>query len=375
MKKIFYWSPFIGKIATIKAVINSATSIKKYEKKDNNVSIINCYGEWDKYRNILKKNKIVITTLQKFFKVNVNTQGYFNSRKIFIFSFFFLYFKLKKLLEDNKPDILIIHLLTYIPLLLFLSNNFDTKLYLRISGKPKLGFLRKIFWKFSSNKIDKVFCPTQETKKILEKMKIFSKQKLIYLPDPVINKKVNLFKKKQLIKNYNFKDKKYYLSIGRLSKQKNHKFLIEFMKKKDSKLIILGNGELRKNLSDYINNNNIKNVKLLGFRRNILDYLKKAKAVIIPSLWEDPGFVMIEAANNIVPIIVSDCPSGPKEFINKNSNGYLFKSNNYKSLSSCFEKFKTDDTKIIKKKILGAFNKSMNYTDLNHYNILKDYLR
>ena len=34
MKNIFYWSPFISKVATIKAVINSAHSINKYSNKN-----------------------------------------------------------------------------------------------------------------------------------------------------------------------------------------------------------------------------------------------------------------------------------------------------------------------------------------------------
>ena len=50
-------------------------------------------------------------------------------------------FPLFKILKKTKPDYLIIHLLTSIPLLLFNLFNFDTKLILRISGFPKLNFL------------------------------------------------------------------------------------------------------------------------------------------------------------------------------------------------------------------------------------------
>ena len=48
------------------------------------------------------------------------------------------------------------------------------------------------------------------------------------------------------------------------------------------------------------------------------------------SLWEDPGFVIVEAALSNIPIISSNCPNGPREIIEK--NGYLFQNNNLESL-------------------------------------------
>ena len=46
--KVFYWSPFFSKIATIQAVLRSANSLVKYEKqKKYEVSIIDAIGEWE----------------------------------------------------------------------------------------------------------------------------------------------------------------------------------------------------------------------------------------------------------------------------------------------------------------------------------------
>jgi hypothetical protein len=117
-KKIFYWSPYLGKIATIKAVINSACILKKI-KKDYIVSIVDCYQEWDKCREILNQNCVDIISLQKNIKFNINTTGFFKSRLIYILSFFLLYRKLKRLLNSEKPDFLMVHLLTYIPIICF----------------------------------------------------------------------------------------------------------------------------------------------------------------------------------------------------------------------------------------------------------------
>ena len=48
---------------------------------------------------------------------------------------------------------------------------------------------------------------------------------------------------------------------------------------------------------------------------------------ILPSLWEDPGFVLIEAASTAVPIISSDC-EWPTGILSNGNGGFLFESNN-----------------------------------------------
>ena len=69
-KKIFYWSPFFSNIATTKAVINSAISVKKFSKEKFEPSIVDVFGEWDDCIQILNKHDIKIEKLQldKFLK-------------------------------------------------------------------------------------------------------------------------------------------------------------------------------------------------------------------------------------------------------------------------------------------------------------------
>ena len=81
-------------------------------------------------------------------------------------------------------------------------------------------------------------------------------------------------------------------------------------------LIIAGDGELKKKLTFKINNLNLGDkVHLIGFKNNIFNYMKHSQGFILSSLWEDPGFVLIEAAFCRSPVITSDCHSGPKEII------------------------------------------------------------
>ncbi len=170
MKKNYFWSPHINpQVATLKSVSNSLNSLARYEKKSKNF-LINVFGEWDEYnfQDVSKINLISKKNLK-----NKKFRGFINSRLLYLSIFFSSYFPLKKILNKDKPDFLIIHLITSIPILLFIFNKFKTELILRISGHPKLNFFRFCLWKIASAKIKYVVCPTEETKNFLLKKKDF----------------------------------------------------------------------------------------------------------------------------------------------------------------------------------------------------------
>ncbi len=375
-KEIYYWSPFLGKVATVRSVINSMIGLKRYNGNKYKINLINCYGEWDSFKSRLKREKVDILDLQKKIKININLYGFFFSRLIYFFTLIVSYKKLKILLIKNQPNILVVHLLTYIPLIIYLNNNLKTKLILRISGKPKLNFFRSLLWKISNKNISFVFCPSIETMNYLSKKNIFDKEKLIFLPDPVLFeeeiKKLSKGKDNLKLTNYPF-----FLSIGRLTKQKNHKLLIDLYKKYKikEKLLIIGDGELKSHLTKLIKKSKLeKKIFLLNYRKNIFYFIKKAKAVIVTSLWEDPGFVMIESAYSKKSVICSDCPSGPKEFIGKNKGGFLFSSDSLTSLNNSIKSFLKSNKDNLNKKILYAKKKSKLYTIENHSKMINRYL-
>ena len=67
MHKIFYWSPFTtSKVATVKAVINSAESLNKFFKKDHfEISIIDAVHEWKEFEDEINEKKIDLIYLNK----------------------------------------------------------------------------------------------------------------------------------------------------------------------------------------------------------------------------------------------------------------------------------------------------------------------
>ena len=79
--KVFYWSPHISHVATVTAVINSAYALSKYSDNKINSTIINSIGEWDSYKDDLKKQKIDIFDIYKKEKFkNLPRYGFIKSR-------------------------------------------------------------------------------------------------------------------------------------------------------------------------------------------------------------------------------------------------------------------------------------------------------
>ena len=380
--KIYYWSPFFSNIATEKAVINSIDSINRYSNKKISASLLETIGEWKNQEKKILEKKINVKRISNFNLIKYLPKfGFIKSRISYLIVFLFTVYKLHRFLKTEKPDFLIIHLMTFIPLILLLFFNYKTKFILRISGFPKLNFLRINFWKFVGKKIFLITTPTKSTLELLQSSRIFNFDQLKYLPDPILNvKEIEKMKKEESFIEKEISKKKTIISIGRLTKQKNFQFLINafsIIQKKNSELnlCILGEGEDRTKLERQIKNLDLTDkVFLLGNKKNIYNYLKNSDIFILPSLWEDPGFVLIEAGYMNKLIISSDCPNGPKELLENGKNGFLFKSNSLDNFLSEFYNLKNCDENIIKNKKISFKKKIKEFTLLNHYKVLKSIL-
>ena len=362
-------------IATIKAVINSAYSLNKFDKKFD-ATILNIFGEFNKNLSEIKDKKINILN---FYNLNISRylpkHGKISSRFSFIIFFLLGFFPLLRILKKKNPEYIIIHLISSLPLILLIMFNFKTKFILRISGLPRLNFFRKFLWKIALKKIHLITCPTQDTYKYIKSLNLCDEKKIKILSDPVIYVKDVNSKLKETIDI----SEDFYVAIGRLTKQKNFLFLCKcfnHLVKKNPKLnlFIIGDGENYSLINEYIKKNNLsQNIKLLGYKENIFPYLKKSKGFILSSLWEDPGFVLIEAAFCRVPIYSSDARPGPFEIIKDNVNGTLFKNNNESSFLKNFGIFlKNSQNKEI---ILNNLKYTKKFSIFKHYQKLSDYLR
>ena len=104
--KIYYWCPFLSHVATIRAVLNSAYSIKKYSKNSISPYIINAVGEWNTYSDFISINKIGLVNFSNsdnFYK-SLPRYGYLKSRIAYGMIFFKTFKKLFKFLKSLKEN-------------------------------------------------------------------------------------------------------------------------------------------------------------------------------------------------------------------------------------------------------------------------------
>lgn len=113
-------------------------------------------------------------------------------------------------------------------------------------------------------------------------------------------------KRKQL--GFSSEDK-VLLSVGELSRDKNHLTSISAMKvlsRQGFKLLIAGEGKERKKIEKRIQKNNLqKYVTLLGYRNDISELLYACDAFLFPSFFEGLSVALMEAIASHKPIICS----------------------------------------------------------------------
>ena len=374
---VLYWCPFISKVATVKAVINSVFSLIKYSNKKYKPEVINAFGEWNDLKDELKTKKIELTPqLINISLLKLQKNGFIISRLKYTVIFFFSLIPLIKLLKQKKSSFLIVHLVTSLPLFVFSILNFKTKLILRISGLPKLNFFRKLLWRLSEKNIYKITCPTQETYNNLSKIP-YLKEKLVILRDPILSI-AEIIKKKKKELDENLPKEDFILSIGRLTKQKNFSFLLKVyskLKLENLSLVIIGKGELKKDLIKLSKKLNIeKKIFFVNETDNVFNIIRKSKYFVLTSLWEDPGFVLIEAAVMNKIIVSSDCPSGPKEILNNGLSGFLFNSNDENSFLETFKELQNSSKKELKNKLINAKIMTKEFTLFRHYKMINKVL-
>ena len=101
-----------------------------------------------------------------------------------------------------------------------------------------------------------------------------------------------------------------FIAIGRLRQVKNHIILINAAKKlkekigDDFQILIVGKGPEKENLESAILDNQCQDVvKLLGFRKDIVELCNQSHVFVLPSLWEGFPISLLEAGASGLPVI------------------------------------------------------------------------
>ena len=260
----------------------------------------------------------------------------------------FTYFKVKKILEKEKPDVIITHNLMglgfLIPMLLrklkikHVHTIHDVQMVtpsgLIIYGKENAW--QHIFFKmigyvsamrFLMGSPDIVVSPSKFLLDFYEQSKFFAKSKKVVLPNPV-----KTFVKMEPKPSYNLE----LLYLGQMHKAKGVLELIKSFRKlkmKDIRLHIVGVGvdlEAAKKLA-----NGDKRILFHGWLNHnmLLPLMAKADVLVVPSLcYENSPTVIYESLGMGMPVLAADI-GGVAELIKEGLNGWVFPANDWEAMN------------------------------------------
>jgi glycosyltransferase involved in cell wall biosynthesis len=340
-KNLFIIANYLSKKINSLSVITASIKFKK--KFNNQITIICPKKKFLRSRRLLKYFICIIYLIREIIK----------NKNIVVFSF-----------QANIYAILICKL-------------FNIRIIIRANSSPS-GWSLNFYKFFIFKKILKlaniiIVNSIAFQNEIKNKFKI--KSLCIYNP---LNINEIIYYSKIKNNNFFFKNKNItkIISVGRLVEQKNQIILlkaINYLKDKIKiRAIILGRGINKFLLKKYIDDNNLNNiVKILNFKKNPFNIIKKSDVFILTSKYEGLPNVLLEALAIGKFVISSNCPTGPREILCNGKGGLLFKNNDYKDLANKILFFYHNKF-ICKKKLLYA--KTM-LRRFNYNNNLKKYFK
>lgn len=201
-----------------------------------------------------------------------------------------------------------------------------------MQSKLKKNKFRDIVNQMALKRADQIVAVSEAVKKDTEKRYKTDRNKIFTIPnminiDEIRKMQKDKIEEKNIFDNQDIK----IINIGRLIFQKGQWHLIKAFKdvnKKypNAKLVILGRGELEKDLKKLIGKLELNNnVYLLDFKTNPYKYLSNSDIFVSTSLYEGMSNVILEAMACDLPIIATDCEGGTKEIL-KDKYGILIPS-------------------------------------------------
>ena len=258
-----------------------------------------------------------------------------------------------------------------------ISKIFRINLIIRLNTSPNKYInnnYQKIIFKKIYSSAREIIVNSKDFKKNLKK-KLNIKSSYIYNPiitnDKIINKKKKINKELKI------------LNIARLTHQKDHMTLLKSLKLlKESNIKfeanIIGGGYEHVVLKKFIKTHHLqKEIKLLGYKKNAYKFMSKASLFVLSSKYEGLPNVLIEAQKYNLPIISTNCSTGPKEILMNGKLGELYPVSDYKKLFHEIKKFYLNQKYLNRKsnlsqKYLYRFNAKENC--FKYLTIIKKYI-
>lgn len=133
---------------------------------------------------------------------------------------------------------------------------------------------------------------------------------------------------------------KIVLAAGRLTPAKGFSYLLQSWGRLEKEfpewqLVIAGEGELRQQLEQQVQEQKLKHIQFLGNvqQEQMKEWYKKASIFAFPSIWEGFGLVLTEAMNYGLPCVSFACKAGPRDILGGSQGGFLVKTGDEKAFA------------------------------------------
>ncbi|PFA67328.1 glycosyltransferase [Bacillus sp. AFS015802] len=215
----------------------------------------------------------------------------------------------------------------------FIKHKISCKWMTTIHSDPMLDFMKsgikgKVFTKlnlFSLKRIDYFFAVSERFKENLMKFGI-SEEKIQAIYNG-IEFTAPVEKTNHLYEELNLSEDDFVMTmVARLHPIKGHEMVLNSLKQLNNpsiKLLLVGDGPIRNELEQIADKLDLgKNVRFLGFRKDIQEIYSISSISLLASFSESFPLVLLEAANEQVPIITTDV-GGVRELVKPPLHGWV----------------------------------------------------
>lgn len=164
----------------------------------------------------------------------------------------------------------------------------------------------------------KIVCISDYEKSSALKFKICKENKLITINNGIDLNKINRTTRRYALQKMGLPENAVVIGqVGRLDEQKNPLLFIDIAKElidmgSDVYFILVGDGKLRKEVNDRINNYNLGNrVHITGWCNNVNEYISCFNIGMLTSKWEGFGLALVEYMALGVPVVASNIDGIP----------------------------------------------------------------
>jgi len=250
------------------------------------------------------------------------------------------------LLSSTNVTVILARLLSRTKCIVFVSEHTHPSSNLK---NEVYGGITKSLMTLLYPKADKIIAVSEGIKEDLIKSFHVPEEKITIIYNPVDINEIGMLSQEEADHPW-FQDKlPIIVSVGRLTRQKGYPYLIKaFSIVRESlpcRLFIIGEGEDKEKLIQMAKESiYAKDIEFIGFQKNPFKYMAKSSIFVMSSLYEGFGNVLVEAMALGLPVVSTDCPSGPSEIIDNKKNGLLVPVKNEKALAKAILDILKNDT-------------------------------